>query len=188
VLPVTGLSCPGAPPAPPEAQGGAGWRVVAALASYGRDHKSRRTPTRAGRGRVGAQGRWPRSSPPPPQRPGGRSAATTAGWCGGSWPSAAAGSHPAQPDGCAEWRYWCRVHPPEAWRSSASARRQLRRPRPVSGSGRPWPEPGQGLDAGRPGTAAHGCARRSAAAAAGPSRSGSAASRGRRPWSGPARA
>jgi hypothetical protein len=57
------------------------------------------TPTRAGRGCVGAPGRWPRSLPLPPRHPGGHSVGATAGWRGGSWPSAAAGSRSAQPNG-----------------------------------------------------------------------------------------
>src|SRR5829696_7375087 len=56
-------------------------------------------PTRADRGRVGAPGRWPQSSPPPPQHPGGHSAATIAGWRDDSWPSTTASSHSAQPSG-----------------------------------------------------------------------------------------
>ncbi len=80
--------------------GGGGVREAGRIRSHGRVHLfGRAAPTWAGRRRVGGRDRSRRSSPPPHQRPGGRSAATTAGWCGGFWPSAAAGSHSAQRDG-----------------------------------------------------------------------------------------
>src|SRR5215207_4453696 len=62
-------------------------------------HFSERITTRVGRGCVGSPGQWPRSSPPRHQHPDGHSAATTADWRGGSWPSTTASSHSARPGG-----------------------------------------------------------------------------------------